>query len=176
MAQNREPSPFLSLPLELRNSIYSYLLSTKYTRKDTIKQIKASINSQSFGWKLTPPRRVTLEEPKDITTDQHTLTACTQQYSAATAKPTRKPPPSSTTRTSSSPSPTTTAISFSQMWDPLFCATASRNTVTKVAYPSSQRMKKRGRSTAWLWRFTSGGPKESRHEGRGGMTRRQRVG
>lgn len=48
MANSREPCPFLLLPLELRRLIYSYLLSTKYTRENKIERLPASKKSCRF--------------------------------------------------------------------------------------------------------------------------------
>lgn len=102
--------PFLSLPLEIRNLIYTYLLSTEYTREDKIERITVGITFRHCGRMLIRHGRFPKEDTRGIITFQLTLTTFRPPSFTAITKSTRKPRLSSTTRIFSSPSPTITAV------------------------------------------------------------------
>lgn len=91
---------FLGLPLELRQQIYGYLLSTKYNRQDVLHKAPVRESASITVWLSFS--LLTLSSSKSAGTTQKLYTAqgmsitSRQQYCARTVKSTRKPRRSST--------------------------------------------------------------------------------
>lgn len=151
MAESPGLCRFLLLPLELRNSIYAYLLSTEYTREDKIERTSASNKSRHSKLVLIQHGRFPMANTSDITTSQLTPTTFNQPYSAAIIKSTRKPRESSTIRTFSSLSRIITASRDLQISN---IAASLNTTAKKKDCLSLHVVKARGLSSTTLWRST----------------------